>query len=56
MSTDLGNLIAHGRTSEVNSWDQEYVLKLFYDWVDLENVENEARISRDIYETGQPVP
>jgi uncharacterized protein (TIGR02172 family) len=56
MSRDLGNPIALGRTSEIYSWDQEHVLKLFYDWVELESIENEARISRAIYESGLPVP
>ena len=56
MSRDLGSPIAYGRTSEIYSWDQEHVLKLFYDWVGLESIENEARISRAIYESGLPVP
>jgi uncharacterized protein (TIGR02172 family) len=56
MSRELGNPIALGRTSEIYSWDQEHVLKLFYYWVGLESVENEARISHAIYESGLPVP
>jgi uncharacterized protein (TIGR02172 family) len=56
MSRDLGNPIASGRTSEIYPWDQEHILKLFYDWVELESIENEARISRAIYESGLPVP
>jgi uncharacterized protein (TIGR02172 family) len=56
MSGDLGNPIAFGRTSELFTWDQDHVLKLFYEWVSLESIENEAQISRAIYESGLPVP
>jgi len=56
LSSNLGNPIALGRTSEIYSWDQEHVLKLFYDWVGFESIENEARISRAVYESGLPVP
>jgi len=56
MSRDIGNPISSGRTSEIYYWDQEHVLKLFHDWVALENIENEARITRAVYETGLPVP
>ena len=56
MSRDLGNPISSGRTAEIYHWDQEHVLKLFYDWVALENIENEARIACTIYQNGLPVP
>ena len=56
MSKELGNPISAGRTAEIYSWDQDQVIKLFYDWVELESIENEARISRAIYESGLPVP
>jgi tRNA A-37 threonylcarbamoyl transferase component Bud32 len=56
MRGDLGNPISSGRTSEIYDWDQEHVLKLFHDWVALENIENEARITGAVYETGLPVP
>ena len=56
MRGDFGNPIALCRTSEIYSWDQQHVLKLFYDWVGLESIENEARISRAICESGLPVP
>jgi len=56
MSGNLGNPIAYGRTSEIYALDQEHVLKLFYDWVSLESIENEARISHAIYKSGLPVP
>jgi uncharacterized protein (TIGR02172 family) len=56
MSRDLGNPISSGRTAEIYHWDQEHVLKLFYDWVALESIENEARIACTIYQSGLPVP
>ena len=56
MNGDLGNPIAYGRTSEIYRWGEKQVLKLFYDLVDLESIENEAQISRTIYESGLPVP
>jgi len=56
MSANLGTPISSGRTAEIYRWDQEHVLKLFYDWVALESIENEARIACTIYESGLPVP
>ena len=56
MSRDLGNPISAGRTAEIYNWDQDHVLKLFFAWVALENIENEARITRAVYETSLPVP
>jgi len=56
MSGDPGTPIAYGRTSEIYPWGQEHVLKLFHDWVGLEGIENEARVSRALYESGLPVP
>lgn len=56
MSVDLGTPISSGRTAEIYHWDPERVLKLFYDWIALESIENEAQISRTIYENGLPVP
>jgi uncharacterized protein (TIGR02172 family) len=56
MNRDLGNPISSGRTAEIYHWDQENVLKLFYDWVALESIENEARIARTIYKSGLTVP
>ena len=56
MSRDLGIPFSSGRTAEIYDWDQEHVLKLFYDWVALESIENEARIACTIYQSGLPVP
>jgi len=56
VSADLGRPIASGRTAEIYSWDQERVLKLYYDWVGLEDIQNEARSARAIHESGLPIP
>ena len=56
MSRDLGNPFSSGRTAEIYHWDQEHVLKLFYGWVALESIENEAQIAGTIYDRGLPVP
>ena len=56
MTQDLGQPIAYGRTAEVYTWHRGEVLKLFYDWFELENIENEARISRGIHASGLPTP
>jgi uncharacterized protein (TIGR02172 family) len=56
MNRDLGNHIFSGRTAEIYYWDSEHVLKLFYDWVALESIENEARNACTIYQSGLPVP
>ena len=52
MIQDLGQPIAYGRTAEIYIWHQTQVLKLFYDWFELENIEKEARISRAIHASG----
>jgi uncharacterized protein (TIGR02172 family) len=56
MNRDLGTPISSGRTAEIYHWDQEHVLKLFYDWIILESIENEAWIACTIYESGLPIP
>lgn len=56
MSRDLGNPISSGRTAEIYHWDSDHVLKLFYAWVALESIENEARIAGTIHKSGLPVP
>ena len=46
MTTDLGKPIAYGRTAEIYAWNQDQVLKLFYDWYGLDAIEYEAHIAR----------
>jgi uncharacterized protein (TIGR02172 family) len=56
MIVDLGSPIAYGRTAEIYTWHQGQVLKLFYDWFGLENIETEAKNSRAVHASGQPTP
>lgn len=56
MGGELGLPIAHGRTAEIYAWQEGYVLKLFYDWFELEKIEYEAHISRAIHACGIPSP
>jgi uncharacterized protein (TIGR02172 family) len=48
--------IAYGRTAEIYAWHEGQVLKLFYDWFGLENIEKEALITRAIHASGLPSP
>jgi tRNA A-37 threonylcarbamoyl transferase component Bud32 len=52
----LPSPIAYGRTAEIYPWQSGQVLKLFYNWFPLENIEYEARIGRAIHASGLPVP
>jgi hypothetical protein len=56
MNGDLGQPIARGRTAKVYAGQEGQVLKLFYDWFALEDVEYEARIAGAIHANGLPVP
>ena len=56
MNRDLGQPIGYGRTAEIYAWQEDKVLKLFYDWFGLENIENEARITQAVHASGLPVP
>jgi len=56
MNVGLGRPLALGRTAEVYAWEQGQVLKLFYDWFDLEAIRHEARLAQAVQTTGLPVP
>lgn len=56
MNGDLSRPIAYGRTAEIYAWQEGQVLKLFYDWFELEDIEYEAWIARAIHASGLPVP
>jgi uncharacterized protein (TIGR02172 family) len=56
MIKDLGPPIAYGRTAEIYAWHPGQVLKLFYDWFGLENIQHEASVTRAIHACGLPVP
>ena len=55
MNRDLGQPIGFGRTAEIYAWQEDQVLKLFYDWFGLENIEKEARITQAVHDSGLPV-
>ena len=56
MTRHLHKPLALGRTAEVYPWGESQVLKLFFEWFSLVNIEYEQRIGRAIQETGLPVP
>jgi aminoglycoside phosphotransferase (APT) family kinase protein len=56
MTGELGRPIASGRTAEIYAWSEGQVLKLFYGWFGLDEIESEARIARAIHASGLPVP
>ena len=53
---NLGEPIAEGRTAEVYSWGDGWVLKLFHTWVSEESVQYEARVNRAVHAAGLAVP
>ncbi len=53
---ELGTPIALGRTAEIYAWQPGTILKLFFNWFGLENIEYEARIARAIHASGLRVP
>ena len=56
MKINLEQPIAYGRTAEIYPWPNGKVLKLFYDWFGLENIEYELRIAKAVHTSGLPVP
>jgi Ser/Thr protein kinase RdoA (MazF antagonist) len=56
ISTDLGLPIAIGRTAEIYAWNDGWVLKLFQNWFELEDIKFEQKIARHVHESGLPVP
>ncbi|MFH2039690.1 MAG: phosphotransferase [Chloroflexota bacterium] len=53
---NLTELIAIGRTAEVFAWQEDQVLKLFYEWVPDDWITHEFRIASLIQSTGMDVP
>jgi Ser/Thr protein kinase RdoA (MazF antagonist) len=56
MNQELGNLLALGRTAEVYSWQEGWIIKLFFDWFELDDILFEQRMSRAVFASGLPVP
>lgn len=55
-SRQLSAPIAQGRTSEIYSWDDGTILKLYHTWCPLHWIEHEARVAQVILEAGIPTP
>lgn len=53
---EQGELIGEGRTAQVYAWGLGHVLKLYYDWWPIGNIEYEARIGRAVHAAGIPSP
>jgi aminoglycoside phosphotransferase (APT) family kinase protein len=51
-----GQLIAKGRTAEVYAWQDNQVLKLFYDWCPADWIRREVKIGRRLSTTSLPTP
>lgn len=51
-----GCLIGKGRTAEVYEWDQDKVLKLYFDWFPIDWIKHEADIGEKIHNAGVPSP
>ncbi len=56
MNEKLNSPIAYGRTAEIYLWENSQILKLFYDWFQLDNIEHERQISQAVHDSGLPVP
>jgi uncharacterized protein (TIGR02172 family) len=53
---DMGKPVALGRTAELYAWPEDRVLKLYFDWFDLENIQFEQRMAQSVHTAGLPVP
>lgn len=56
MNLNLNKPITFGRTAEIYAWKNDQILKLYYDWFKLEDIEYEAQIARSVHASGLPVP
>jgi len=56
MDISLSTPIAEGRTAEVYEWQDNHVLKLYYDWCPPHWVEQEAKVAHAVSEGGIPTP
>src|SRR5687767_10588612 len=56
MTIPSANLIGRGRTAELFAWDGHQALKLFYAGWPSSAAEAEARLAKQVYESGLRVP
>jgi len=52
----LDQPLARGRTADVHVWDEGYVLKLFHNGFELENIEYEQKIACAVHASGVKAP
>jgi aminoglycoside phosphotransferase (APT) family kinase protein len=52
----LGTLLGQGRTADIYAWGETQVLKLYHVGWPVATIEEEGRISRQVAQTGLPVP
>lgn len=48
----IGKFIAAGRTADIYEWETGYVLKLFHDWMTVEDIEYEFQMAQAAYSSG----
>ncbi|WP_325176597.1 phosphotransferase [Paenibacillus alkalitolerans] len=51
-----GALIGKGMTAEVYEWQENKILKLYYDWCKPEMISHEAEIAKAVKDAGVPAP
>lgn len=56
MQHELNKPIALGRTAEVYAWQENAVLKLYYEWCPPHWAENEAKVAQTVVAAGIPTP
>jgi Ser/Thr protein kinase RdoA (MazF antagonist) len=56
ITKDLGKPLAVGRTAELFAWQTSQVIKLFFDWFDLEDIRFEQHMANAVHSCGLPVP
>ncbi len=56
-NTQLGELVAQGRTADIHAWqDDQTVVKLYHDWFLLPWIEGEAERTRELQSLDFPIP
>jgi hypothetical protein len=56
MNKVLGKPLALGRTAEIFAWEEGKVIKLFFDWFELGDIQFEQKLNTNIHASGLPVP
>jgi uncharacterized protein (TIGR02172 family) len=56
IATAPGPLVGKGLTSDVFAWEDDRVLKLFFDWMPRARIEVEFEISRAVHKSGYTCP